>query len=205
MNIKLTCGGLILVAMNSLALAQGIKIESLSQNGILTWTNSSLNITCRVEWASSVNGPWRSSWESLTNIVVTNPAMAVSVPMFYRVVANIPAVQIATNIAPQAALEMISTRLGNSDFVVIDVRTAGEYATRHIKQALNIDYYSTTFQNDINALDKKKTYLLYCGSGTRSGKTLDIMKYQGFMQVYNMMYGFNTFASLSGAQAYVEP
>ena len=203
--MKMTGYALVLAASSLLAVAQEIKIESFSQNGLLTWTNSSLNTTCRVEWASSANGPWHGSWEALTNLVVTNPVMTVSVPMFYRIVATIPAAPIYTNITPQTALEMISTRLGNSDFVVMDVRTAGEYAAGHIKQAVNIDYYGTTFQNQLGALDKKKTYLIYCGSGTRSGKTLEIMKNMGFSQVYNLMYGFSTFAAQSGAKAYVEP
>ena len=205
MKMKITGCALLLAASSLLVVAQEIKIESFSQNGLLIWTNSSLNTTCRVEWASTANGPWHGSWESLTNLVVTNPVMTVSVPMFYRIVATVPMAPILTNITPQTALEMISTRLGNPDFVVIDVRTPGEYAAGHIKQALNIDYYGTTFQNQINALDKKKAYLIYCGSGTRSGKTLEIMKNVGFTQVYNLMYGYSTFATQSGAKAYVEP
>jgi len=205
MNIKLTWCLLALTAMQWQARAQEIKIESLSQNGLLTWTNSNLYATCRVEWASSVNGPWHGSWDALTNIVVTNQTVSVSVPMFYRVVAVIPTVQIITNITPQTALEMITERFGSADFVVLDVRTSGEYVSGHIKQAVNMDYYSTSFQTSLDALDKKKTYLVYCGSGTRSGKAVDIMKTQGFMKVYNLLYGFSTFAAQSGARAYVEP
>jgi hypothetical protein len=57
-------------------------------NGTLTWTNDVTNVQYRVEWASSLDGPWRYSWESLSHINSgTNYSLTVPIPMFYRVVA----------------------------------------------------------------------------------------------------------------------
>jgi len=63
-------------------------ITSLDKNGELTWTNSVSNATYRVEWASSVAGPWQK-FDALTNLMLlsaTSPAVTVKVPMLYRVV-----------------------------------------------------------------------------------------------------------------------
>jgi rhodanese-related sulfurtransferase len=201
---KLAC--VLLIGLGPLlasAVADEGRIVSLAPNGFLTWTNSSLSVTCRVEWAPSVEGPWCSSWDSLSNIVVTNYVTVRSVPMFYRVVTSLP--QIVTNITPAASLALLDAHRGDTNFIILDVRTAGEYAPRHIKQAVNLDYYSATFQQDLAALDKSKTYLVYCGSGSRSGKTLVIMQTLGFAQVYGMLNGFSAFAALPGAAEWLEP
>jgi rhodanese-related sulfurtransferase len=182
-----------------------VEILSLGRNGLLSWTNSSLNVTCRVEWAATVNGPWHDSWELLANIVVTNHVTSCEVPMFYRVVAMVPPPPRLTNITAAASLELLAAHAGDPNFAVIDVRTAGEFASRHIKSAVNIDYYSATFESAINALDKRKTYLVYCGSGTRSTQAMVVIRPLGFACVYNMIGGLNVFNSVTGAAAYLEP
>ena len=73
------------------------------------------------------------------------------------------------------------------NFVIIDVRTPEEYANGHIENAINLDYYSKTFKDELNKLDKNKAYLIYCRSGRRTGTVLDIMKGLGFTEVYNML------------------
>lgn len=64
-----------------------IQINSLSGNGLLTWTNVaaySNGLFC-VEWAASLNGTWKKSWGSLGGMIIAGPATTVEVPMFYRV------------------------------------------------------------------------------------------------------------------------
>jgi len=187
-------------------IAQEVRIESLSRNGLLTWTNTSLSVTCRVEWASSVDGPWTSSWDSLTNIVITNHVTERGVPMFYRVVCSTPPAPMITDVSAQTALALVASHQGDTNFVILDVRTPAEYAPRHIKSAINLDYYSQPFFEDLGKLDRAKAYLVYCGSGYRSGRTTDeSMRALGFLQVYNMTVGFSAFAALDGASAYLEP
>lgn len=89
-------------------------------------------------------------------------------------------------ISAQEAFDLIQENAGNADFVIVDVRTAEEFAGGHIENAVNIDYYASTFESDINALDKDKEYLIYCRSGSRSGKALDIMEDLGFQEVYDL-------------------
>ena len=53
--------------------------------------------------------------------------------------------------------------------VILDSRTAQEYADGHIRNAVNIDVKATDFeQQALAALDKSKTIAVYCRSGRRS-------------------------------------
>ena len=95
------------------------------------------------------------------------------------------------DITPQEAFTLIQKNQNNPDFVIIDVRTPEEFAGEHIEQATNIDFYSETFRDTLNALDKNKTYLIYCQVGGRSGSALDIMAELNFKEVYNILGGIN--------------
>ncbi len=99
------------------------------------------------------------------------------------------ATQIIEDITPQEAFTLMQDNEGNPSFVILDVRTAEEFASGYIENAINIDYYSDTFRDELNNLDKDKSYLIYCHSGNRSGKALDIMAELGFKEVYNMLGG----------------
>ncbi len=98
---------------------------------------------------------------------------------------------ITETISAQEAFDLIQENAGNADFVIIDVRTAEEFAEGHIAGAIMIDFYSMSFRNDLDALDKDKTYLIYCRSGNRSGQALDIMEDLGFQEVYDLGGGIN--------------
>ena len=52
--------------------------------------------------------------------------------------------------------------LHDSDYTLIDVRTQDEFDLGHIDSAINLDFYSDTFQNDILSLPKNETIVLYC-------------------------------------------
>lgn len=82
-----------LVAGVNQATAQLPIITSFSQNGALVCANLQTGTVASVEWASSLAGPWKTNWDSLTTITVnSNGTIQVGVPMFYRVrgVAYIP-------------------------------------------------------------------------------------------------------------------
>ena len=97
--------------------------------------------------------------------------------------------KITQNITPQEAFALIQNNQDNPDFIILDVRTPQEFADGHIENAINIDFYSETFRDELNQLDKNKTYLIYCRSGVRSGKTHDIMAELEFQKVYNTLGG----------------
>jgi rhodanese-related sulfurtransferase len=89
-------------------------------------------------------------------------------------------------VTPKEAFELIQRNKGNPNFLILDVRTPEEFAEGHIEGAINIDYYHPGFQNELNGLDKTKTYLVYCRTGNRSGQAFDFMKDQGFKEVFHM-------------------
>lgn len=79
----------------------------------------------------------------------------------------------------------------DGDAVVIDVRTPEEYASGHAGDALNIDFYDKDFRQSLDALDKENAYFIYCRSGSRSGRTLSMMKDLGFTRVYDLAGGWS--------------
>ncbi len=97
--------------------------------------------------------------------------------------------QIISDLGNEASYKMINENQGNQNFLIIDVRTPEEFADGHIENAINIDFYSDTFSEELNKLDKNKTYLIYCRSANRSGQALDIMSDLDFSEVYNMLGG----------------
>jgi rhodanese-related sulfurtransferase len=97
--------------------------------------------------------------------------------------------QIIENVTPEEAFTLIQGNEGNPDFVILDVRTPEEFADGYIEDAILIDYYSDTFRDELNNLDKNKEYLIYCRSGNRSGRTLPIMEELGFQEVHDISGG----------------
>jgi rhodanese-related sulfurtransferase len=98
-------------------------------------------------------------------------------------------IQIIENITPEEAYISIQENKDNPNFVILDVRTPEEFLGEYIENAVNLDYYSDTFRNDLDKLDKNKTYFIYCRSGRRSENALNIMKELDFREVYNMLGG----------------
>ena len=104
-------------------------------------------------------------------------------------------IQIVKNITPEEAYISIQENKDNTNFVILDVRTPEEFSGEYIENAVNLDYYSDTFRNDLDKLDKNKTYLVYCRSGRRSENALNIMKELDFREVYNMLGGITKWKS----------
>lgn len=81
--------------------------------------------------------------------------------------------------------------LTNDSGVVLDVRTPGEYKNGHVAKAVLIDIMQADFEDKIKALDKDKTYYVYCRSGNRSTKASTLMTGLGFTKVYNVKDGID--------------
>lgn len=68
--------------------------------------------------------------------------------------------------------------------MVVDVRTPEEVAEGHLAGSLNINFLGENFAQEIETLNKKKTYLIYCRTGNKSRKAADLMEKAGFKRVY---------------------
>ena len=85
-----------------------------------------------------------------------------------------------------AEFEKLAADKGN---VILDVRTPKEFADGHIAGAVNIDYRSKDFPDKVAALDKGKTYLVYCALGGRSTGACDKLTKLDFPHLYNLEGG----------------
>lgn len=74
----------------------------------------------------------------------------------------------------------------NPDTIILDVRTPGEFASGHIKGAINIDFKAATFADDLQKLDPSTTYLVHCRSGGRSTSSLDTFKKLNFKHILHL-------------------
>ena len=95
-------------------------------------------------------------------------------------------------VSAKEAADLIDKHVGDSDFAVLDIRTPGEFQAGHLKNAILIDFYSQTFADQLSRLDKEKKFLIYCRSGNRSARSLEIFKKLKFQKIYHMANGIST-------------
>lgn len=75
---------------------------------------------------------------------------------------------------------------------VLDVRTAVEVEEGRIPNSLNLDIYKAQeFMVELENLDKKLHYFVYCKSGGRSAQACAVMQQLGFEHTYNLEGGFS--------------
>ncbi|MEY3636231.1 MAG: hypothetical protein RL147_660 [Actinomycetota bacterium] len=82
-----------------------------------------------------------------------------------------------------------SQKITEPDVIILDVRTPEEFSSGHIEGALNIDFNSGNFANEITRLNPSENYAIYCRSGSRSGQAASIMHKAGFHDVSNLNGG----------------
>ena len=76
------------------------------------------------------------------------------------------------------AEEAANMMQSETDYIILDVRTAQEYASGHIPGAINIPNETIATENVQQLPDKEQLILVYCRSGNRSkqaaGKLVDL-------------------------------
>ncbi len=76
---------------------------------------------------------------------------------------------------------------------LLDVRTAGEYKSSHLKDALQADWLDKSqFAERTQYLDKSKPVFVYCASGGRSGEAAKWLTEKGFTNVQNLQGGLSS-------------
>lgn len=75
--------------------------------------------------------------------------------------------------------------------VIVDVRSPVDYVEAYIPNAVNIDYNGKYWTQVIGTLDKTKPYFLYCYAGVSSVEAGDVLRKEGFTQIYNLKGGFD--------------
>ncbi|RAV29833.1 rhodanese-like domain-containing protein [Sinomicrobium soli] len=86
--------------------------------------------------------------------------------------------------------EWVEELENDSSAVILDVRTAEEFEEGYIPNAINIDIrQGQGFIDELEKLDKSKTYYVYCRSGARSAQACSLMEQLGFEEAHNLLGG----------------
>lgn len=101
---------------------------------------------------------------------------------------------IAKNIDVASFKAMIDT---NKQAIILDVRTKPEFESGHLAKANNIDWNSSSFNAQVEKLDKNAVLLIYCRSGARSSAAMKRMVSLGFKEIYNMQGGIMAWTAKS--------
>ena len=73
-----------------------------------------------------------------------------------------------------------------ADTIVIDVRTADEYAGGHLEGAQLLDLSAGQVEAAIPSLDPEAEYFVYCRSGNRSAQAIALLEQAGFSNLTNL-------------------
>ena len=79
----------------------------------------------------------------------------------------------------------------NKEIILLDVRSPQEYKEGCLNGAINIPLYELEECCDCKLNNKEKTIIVYCQSGIRSRKAVNILKKNGFKNLYHLRGGLD--------------
>jgi rhodanese-related sulfurtransferase len=82
--------------------------------------------------------------------------------------------------------------IDSEDVTVLDVRTEEEYEQGHIADSLLIPL--NDLESRLHELDKNQPYLVVCRTGNRSSQAADVLRSNGFTDVYNLQSGISAWS-----------
>lgn len=82
--------------------------------------------------------------------------------------------------------------------VILDVRTAAEFAEGHLPGAVLADVESADFAEVLADFDPELSYAVYCRSGNRSKVAMTAMEQLGFAKLYDLAGGISAWQSAGG-------
>lgn len=88
------------------------------------------------------------------------------------------------------SVEEFAEKIGGDNTILLDVRTPAETAEGMIDGAIELDFQAPNFAEELAKLDQSKTFLIYCASGGRSGKTCQMLEDAGVQNVFNLKGGY---------------
>lgn len=91
----------------------------------------------------------------------------------------------------------------NEDFILVDVRTEGEYMQGHLKGAINIPHYEIENRYREITEDKNKKIVAICSIGARSKIASEKLAKLGYRNVYNVIGGMDQWMKIYG-NLYIE-
>ena len=95
------------------------------------------------------------------------------------------------NVTPAEAEKLLAER---KDVVVLDVRTADEFAAGHLPGAKNVDFLEADFATRVAAYAGKPV-VVHCAAGSRSTKAVPLLDPAKFPQVYHLDGGYKAWVA----------
>lgn len=74
--------------------------------------------------------------------------------------------------------------------ILVDVRTAEEFAAGHLPNAINIDVKRDDFESKFAKIRKRKRIAVYCRSGKRSAMAAEKLDVLGYVKITNLTGGY---------------
>ncbi len=74
----------------------------------------------------------------------------------------------------------------NEGAILIDVRSASEYAEGHLDNSINLTVDTIGINIETLVPDKNATIIVYCRSGNRSATALETLNNLGYKNVYDL-------------------
>jgi phage shock protein E len=90
--------------------------------------------------------------------------------------------------APGISGDVLQARIAGSEdaVVVLDVRTAKEFAEGHVPGAINISHDELEGRLAELDADRDRDVVVYCRSGHRAGLALGLLENAGFKRLYHL-------------------
>ena len=103
-------------------------------------------------------------------------AVTLTIDMSAQVIQNVDAVKFKEIVA-------------QGDTILLDVRTPQEYSRGHIQGSTSINIADPQFVSKVGLMQKDKTILIYCLTGSRSSVAANYMTRMGFKKIINLQQG----------------
>ncbi|MEV0895693.1 rhodanese-like domain-containing protein [Actinoplanes sp. NPDC049802] len=93
---------------------------------------------------------------------------------------------VADNAQGRVSPADFATAIARPGIVLLDVRTAEEFAGGHLAGAINLDVEAADFATRVAELDRSKSYAVYCRTGRRSGVAAEQLHAAGVTEVIDL-------------------
>lgn len=97
-------------------------------------------------------------------------------------------------LSPAMAIRLMNN---HDDALIIDIRTAAEYKSGHIKGAKNAPLAEFSSSIESYSSYKNKPVLIYCNSGNTATRAIRLLKKAGFENINNLEGGINAWKEAS--------
>lgn len=109
--------------------------------------------------------------------------LAVASTIFYTQIKQPSSETDYGDVTAEQARELIEKRL----LVILDVRTVQEFEDGHVEGAINMPV--DDLEQRLEELDRNDEMLVYCRTGNRSTRAVQILRENGFNKIYHMADG----------------